>query len=43
MSEEAQRLRIVFDCMVYLQATLSPSGPAVALGLPESQKEKRRD
>lgn len=43
MSEEAQRPRVVFDCMVYLQATLSSSGPAVALSLPESQKEKRHD
>ena len=25
------RLRVVFDCMVYLQVTVSESGPAAAL------------
>ena len=31
MSEENPRPRVVFDCMVYLQATVNESGPAAAL------------
>jgi predicted nucleic acid-binding protein len=31
MSEEKPRPRVVFDCMVYLQATVNESGPAAAL------------
>lgn len=31
MSEEAPPPRVVFDCMVYLQATVNASGPAAAL------------
>ncbi len=31
MSEELQRPRVVFDCMIYLQATFSNTGPAAAL------------
>lgn len=31
MSGEHPRPRVVFDCMVYLQATVSESGPAAAL------------
>jgi putative PIN family toxin of toxin-antitoxin system len=31
MSEEHPRPRVVFDCMVYLQATVNESGPAAAL------------
>ena len=31
MSEDNPRPRVVFDCMVYLQATVSESGPAAAL------------
>lgn len=31
MSEDSPRPRVVIDCMVYLQATLSESGPAAAL------------
>jgi uncharacterized protein len=31
MSEDNLRLRVVFDCMIYLQATVSESGPAAAL------------
>lgn len=31
MSRDNPRPRVVFDCMVYLQATVSESGPAAAL------------
>lgn len=31
MSEDNPRSRVVFDCMIYLQATISGSGPAAAL------------
>ncbi len=31
MNEDNPRPRVVFDCMVYLQATASESGPAAAL------------
>jgi len=31
MSEDDPRRRVVFDCMIYLQATISESGPAAAL------------
>lgn len=31
MSEDNPRPRVVFDCMVYLQATVSETGPAAAL------------
>lgn len=31
MSEENPRPRVVFDCMIYLQATINESGPAAAL------------
>jgi putative PIN family toxin of toxin-antitoxin system len=31
MSEENPRPRVVFDCMIYLQATANESGPAAAL------------
>jgi len=31
MREEPQRPRVVFDCMIYLQATISKTGPAAAL------------
>jgi uncharacterized protein len=31
MSEEHPRPRVVFDCMMYLQATVNESGPAAAL------------
>lgn len=31
MSEDNPRRRVVFDCMIYLQATISESGPAAAL------------
>ena len=31
MSEDNPRSRVVFDCMIYLQATVSESGPAAAL------------
>jgi putative PIN family toxin of toxin-antitoxin system len=31
MSEENPRPRVVFDCMIYLQATVNESGPAAAL------------
>ena len=31
MSGDNPRPRVVFDCMVYLQATISESGPAAAL------------
>lgn len=31
MSEDNPRPRVVFDCMVYLQATFSESGPAASL------------
>ncbi len=31
MSEENPHPRVVFDCMIYLQATVSGSGPAAAL------------
>jgi predicted nucleic acid-binding protein len=31
MNEDDPRQRVVFDCMVYLQATVSESGPAAAL------------
>ena len=31
MSGDNPRPRVVFDCMVYLQATVSESGPAAAL------------
>ncbi len=31
MRENTPRPRVVFDCMVYLQATVSESGPAAAL------------
>jgi putative PIN family toxin of toxin-antitoxin system len=31
MSEDGPRPRVVFDCMVYLQATISDSGPAATI------------
>ena len=31
MSEDNPRPRVVFDCMIYLQATVSESGPAASL------------
>jgi putative PIN family toxin of toxin-antitoxin system len=31
MNEDDPRPRVVFDCMVYLQATVSESGPAATL------------
>ena len=31
MNQNRSRLQVVFDCMVYLQATISKSGPAAAL------------
>lgn len=31
MSADNSHLRVVFDCMIYLQATVSETGPAAAL------------
>jgi len=31
MSKDDPRPRVVFDCMIFLQATASESGPAAAL------------
>lgn len=31
MSKDDARPRVVFDCMIFLQATVSESGPAAAL------------
>lgn len=47
MSKDDPRPRVVFDCMIFLQATANESGPAAALlsrqrGTAESLPEKAR-